>query len=53
MFPYSFMMYSLTFWFKMYKSIGCDLAGDKLWKKSGKIEDCPFRISKADFSKVG
>ena len=47
------MMYSLIFQFKMYKSLGCDLCNDKLRKISGKTEDRPFKISKADYSKVG
>ena len=37
----------------MYKSLGCDLCNDELRKISGKTEDRPFRISKADYSKVG
>ena len=52
-FIHCFMMYSLIFQFKMYKSLGCDLCNDKLRKISGKTEDRPFRISKTDYSKVG
>ena len=48
-----FMMYSLIFQFKMYKSLGCGLCNDKLRKISGKTEDSPFRISKVGYSKVG
>ena len=47
------MMYSLILEFKMYKSLGCDLCNDKLRKISGKTEDRLFKISKADYSKVG
>ena len=37
----------------MYKSLGCDLIGEKLWKNQEKIEGYAFRTSKADFWKVG